>query len=59
MAFMLGSVVGLLLLGLGTKKLRSEMPFGTFLAVSTVITLFYGPQILHWYLNLIGLTPYV
>jgi prepilin signal peptidase PulO-like enzyme (type II secretory pathway) len=51
LAYMLGSVVGIALI-LGKKKgMKSEVPLGTFLAVSTIITLFWGDKIITWYLN--------
>lgn len=55
-AFFLGSVIGIILLASGIKKLKSEIPFGTFLALSTAATLFFGPQIIDWYLRLISLS---
>ncbi|MBU6447558.1 A24 family peptidase [Patescibacteria group bacterium] len=55
LAFMLGAVLGLVLIAAGAKKMSSKMPFGTFLAASCIITLYFGPQILIWYLKLIGL----
>lgn len=54
LAFMLGAALGLILIAAGAKKMSSKLPFGTFLAVSCIITLYFGPQILMWYLKLIG-----
>ncbi len=54
MAFMIGAVFGLALIAVRVKKLNSKIPFGTFLALSCIITLYFGPQILIWYLKLIG-----
>ncbi len=59
LAFAIGSVVGILLLLARTKELKSEIPFGTFLALACLVTLFYGPQIFDWYLRITGLKVYV
>lgn len=53
-AFLLGTVVSLPLLLAGKKELTSKLPFGTFLAVSACITMWFGYQITAWYLGLIG-----
>jgi leader peptidase (prepilin peptidase)/N-methyltransferase len=58
LSFLIGSVVGIILLIGRTKNLRSEIPFGTFLAVSTMICLLYGPELIKWYFKLIGLRLY-
>ncbi|MDB4939856.1 MAG: hypothetical protein JWO40_281 [Candidatus Doudnabacteria bacterium] len=59
LAFMIGSVVGLVLMASKTKKLQSEIPFGTFLAISCMITVLYGSELINWYLRLIGVRIYV
>lgn len=51
LAFILGSVVGVLLILLGKKGLKSEVPFGPFLITGTFLALFWGDKILNWYLN--------
>ncbi len=45
-----GLVAGLLLL-LKVKKRREAIPFGPFLSLATIITLFWGSGILNWYLG--------
>ncbi|HRH33295.1 MAG TPA: prepilin peptidase [bacterium] len=52
-AYILGAFLGGGLLIGGKKKLGSMLPLGTFLAVSALITLFYGNQLLSMYLDLI------
>lgn len=54
-AFLLGTVVAIPLLATGKKELSSKLPFGTFLAVSALITLWFGPALMAWYFGLIGL----
>lgn len=51
-SFCLGAVVGLCLIMLKKKGLKSEVPFAPFLIMGTVIALFFGSPIIHWYLNL-------
>ncbi|MEI6596818.1 MAG: prepilin peptidase [bacterium] len=51
-SYFIGSVVGLSLIAAGKKKWGSEVPLGVFLAVGTIITLFWQAQILNWYLNI-------
>ncbi len=51
LAFFIGAIIGLGLIASHKKSLRSEVPFGPFLAVSTLIALFWGQNIINWYLN--------
>lgn len=53
LAYILGLIVSLPLLFLGKKKMNSQIPLGTLLSLATLITLFFGQQILTWYLKLI------
>lgn len=48
-AYMLGAVVAIPLLISGRKHRKDMLPFGTFLAVATFITLLTGDSIIHWY----------
>jgi len=50
-----GSVAGILLILLKRHKMEKVIPFGPFLAFGAVMTAFYGPAIISWYLNLIRL----
>jgi leader peptidase (prepilin peptidase)/N-methyltransferase len=45
-----GLLAGLLLL-LGIKKRKDAIPFGPFLSLATVVTLYWGNDILTWYLG--------
>ncbi|QQR82026.1 MAG: prepilin peptidase [Deltaproteobacteria bacterium] len=47
----LGSVVGVFLMVVYRKGLKLVIPFGPFLATASLIYLFFGNQILQWYLN--------
>jgi len=50
-----GSVVGIALILLKRHKMDKVIPFGPFLALGSVVTAFYGPDIILWYLGLIRL----
>jgi prepilin signal peptidase PulO-like enzyme (type II secretory pathway) len=52
LAYFAGSIVGLGLMAIGKKQWGSMLPFGVFLAPATIATLFWGKEILHWYLNI-------
>ena len=52
-AFLIGAIMGIGLIILGKKTLKSQVPFGPFLVVGTFIALFWGREIVKWYLNLI------
>ena len=47
-----GAIVGSSAMALGLLKRRQPMPFGPFLALGTVVSLFFGERILTTYLNL-------
>ncbi len=48
---LLGSIIGVSLMVFKGKSRKTKIPFGPFLAAGTVITLFYGQEILSWYLR--------
>jgi leader peptidase (prepilin peptidase)/N-methyltransferase len=50
-----GSVVGLVLIFLKRQSKDKVIPFGPFLALGALVTAFYGPDIISWYLGLIRL----
>ncbi|MDD5552171.1 MAG: prepilin peptidase [Candidatus Pacebacteria bacterium] len=52
LAFFSGSVIGLILIILKRKKLKSEVPFGCFLAPATFIAFFWGTNLITFYYNL-------
>ena len=51
LAFLIGAIIGIGLIFLRMKTLKSEVPFGPFLVVGTFIALLWGQQIANWYLN--------
>lgn len=52
-AYLAGAAVALPLLLSKHKTWQSRIAFGTFLSIAGIVTLFWGNQILDWYLNLI------
>lgn len=51
-AFMTGALVGIILILLKLKKFGQTIPFGPFLSIGGIISLFWGQRLLNWYLNL-------
>ena len=50
-----GSIVGLSLIALGKRSGGgSRIPYGPFLVIGALLDLFWGIEIWHWYLTLIG-----
>lgn len=48
-----GAVFGVALLATGRKKRSDEMPFGPFLSLGIAVSLFFGNEIINWYLGLL------
>jgi len=52
LAYILGAVVGLILLIVKIKGWKSQLPFGTFLTPATLIVYLWGNNLINWYFNL-------
>jgi leader peptidase (prepilin peptidase)/N-methyltransferase len=52
LASLLGTVIGLSLMALRGRDTKMAIPFGPFLAAAAVCALFWGDQLIEWYLNL-------
>lgn len=50
-AFVLGGLVGLILIALKKKELQGKLPFAPFLILGLSIALFWGEKILDWYVG--------
>jgi len=50
-AFLLGSIVGIILIILKKKNMKDRLPFAPFLILGTFITIFWGERIINWYLG--------
>jgi len=51
LAFLIGAIIGLSLIMLKKKTLKSEVPFGPFLIIGTFIAMFWGEKIINLYLK--------
>ncbi len=57
LTYFIGSIIGTLLVIFGKKHWSSKVPLGVFMAPALLITLFWGPEIITWYLNLFWIMP--
>lgn len=51
-AFVLGGIIGTLLLIFKIKSRKDPIPFGPFLCLGAFVSLIYGPYIVYWYWSL-------
>lgn len=49
--FLIGSVYGITMIIIKRKKLKQAIPFGPFIALGSIISLFWGNNILKWYIS--------
>ena len=56
-AYLIGAIIGIGLVLAKKKTLKSEVPFGPFLVTGTFVALFFGNQLINWYLGFIQITP--
>lgn len=54
-SFLIGAIIGVILILLKKKTLKSEVPFGPFLIIGTYSALFWSQEIINWYLKLFKL----
>jgi leader peptidase (prepilin peptidase)/N-methyltransferase len=54
LAYIIGGILAVILLISRQKKFGEVLPMGTFLALSGIIVIFFGQQIMGYYLNLLG-----
>ncbi len=51
LSFFFGAIIGLLLIALQKKKMKSQIPFGPFLIFGTLVAYFFGDVIIEYYLS--------
>jgi leader peptidase (prepilin peptidase)/N-methyltransferase len=51
LGFLLGSIYGISLIIVKRKKLKQAIPFGPFISLGSIISLFWGNNILKWYIS--------
>jgi leader peptidase (prepilin peptidase)/N-methyltransferase len=51
---LIGSIVGIITMVSKGKDFKYAIPFGPFLSFGAVIALFYGEEIIRWYLYVNG-----
>lgn len=51
LAYVGGAIIALGLVAAGRKSWGEAVPFGTFLVPATAVTLFWGNELIHWYLS--------
>lgn len=49
LAFLTGAILGVILILIGKKRFGEHIPFGPFLTMAMVISLFWGNEILKWF----------
>ena len=52
LAFSVGAIYGIILIVLKKKNMKSQLPFGPFLVIGSVLTIFFYNIIMQWYLGL-------
>ena len=52
----LGALTGVILIAANKKGMQDVIPFGPFIAMGSILTVFYGPQLWGSYLSLAGLS---
>ncbi|OAA86982.1 prepilin peptidase [Clostridium ljungdahlii] len=50
LSFIIGAIVGLILILSGKKSRKDYIPFGPFIVLASIITVFCGQNIVNWYL---------
>jgi leader peptidase (prepilin peptidase)/N-methyltransferase len=49
---LIGSIIGLIVMMIKGKDLKYAIPFGPFLSLGAAVSLFYGENLIRWYLYL-------
>lgn len=54
----LGTLVGLALMAIGRAHLKSKLPFGTFLSISSILVLIFSSFLAGYFVNIFGYADY-
>lgn len=54
-SFVLGSIVGIILMGIKKKEIKDSVPFAPFLVLSGLITIIWGNYFISWYLGYLNI----
>ncbi len=52
LSFLTGAIFSMILIIFGKKHFGQTIPFGPFLVIGSLVALFWGNQIIDWYLHL-------
>lgn len=52
-SFILGGLIGIILIVTGKKSRKDYIPFGPYLAIASVVTIFIGNSSIAWYLSIL------
>jgi len=55
LSFIVGSIVGLIMMGFGKLKFKSGIPFGPFMATGVTLVFFFGYDIVNAYFKIFGI----
>ena len=48
----IGAIVSVVLMATGKRKRGDEIPFGPFLCFGIAVSIFFGSEIINWYLGM-------
>jgi len=51
MGFLAGTIYGVFLIIVKKRKLKQAIPFGPFISLGSIVSLFWGNNILKWYIS--------
>ena len=54
LAFLLGSIYGIILIAMKKKTAKSQIPFAPFLVLGTVLAVFFYAPVVTWYFGLLS-----